>query len=147
MQLSIKYQVSTKTIRLKLDTVRSTRIISSKKDVVLLTDATYLGRNFGVIVMKDSRTKSVLWRKFIYKKESLLDYQEGLDWLLSKGFKIEGVVCDGLRGVLNVFSKYRVQMCQFHQLKIVQRHLILCSELPVSKELLSIAKFMFNTDK
>ena len=147
LQLSIKYQVSTKTISRKLDTVRSTRIISSKKDVVLLTDATYWGRNFGVIVMKDSRTKRVLWRKFIYKKESLLDYQEGLDWLLLKGFKVEGVVCDGLRGVFNIFSKYRVQMCQFHQLQIVQRHLTLRPELPASQELLSIAKFMFKTDK
>ena len=38
-----------------------------KKDVVV-TDATYWGRGFSVIVMKDSRIKRVLWRKFIYKK-------------------------------------------------------------------------------
>jgi len=67
--------------------------------------------------------------------------------LLSNGFKIEGVVCDGLRGVFNIFSKYKVQMCQFHQLKIVQRHLTLRPELPASQELLLITRFMFKTDR
>jgi len=146
-QLSIQYNISQSTVRRKLDIVRSTRIISSKKDVIILADATYWGRNFGVLVFKDSRTRRVLWRKFIYKKETISDYQEGLDWLLANRFKIEGVVCDGLRGVFNVFSKYRVQMCQFHQLKIVQRHLTLNPELLASQELLSIIKFMFKTDR
>lgn len=130
-----------------MDKVRSTRIISSKKVVVILVDATYWGHNFGVLAFKDSRTCRVIWRKFIFKKETISDYKEGLDWLEYNGFKIEGVVCDGLRGVFNLFSKYKVQMCQFHQLKIVQRHLTLRPELPASQELLYIVKFMFRTDR
>ena len=38
-------------------------------------------------------------------------------------------------------------MCQFHQLKIVQRHLALRPELPVSQELILITRFMFKTDR
>lgn len=127
--------------------MRSTRIISSKKDVILLVDATYWGRRFGVLVFKDVTTKRAIWRKFLMKKETISDYQEGLDWLLDNGFKIRGVVCDGLRGVFNIFSKYNVQMCQFHQLKIIQRYLTLNPVLEPSKDLLEIAKRLCNTDK
>ena len=46
LQLSSKYKVSSKTVRRKLDIVHSTRIISSKKEVVILADATYWRHNF-----------------------------------------------------------------------------------------------------
>lgn len=146
-QLSKKYNVSESTIRRRLNTQRSTRIISSTKDVVVLMDTTYWGRNFGVVVMKDSRTKKILWRKFIRKKETLSDYQEGIDWLDAHDFTIEGIVCDGLRGIFKMLSNYRVQMCQFHQVQIVKRYLTSNPELEASKELLSISKMLCNTDK
>ena len=38
-------------------------------------------------------------------------------------------------------------MCQFHQLKIVQRYLTLKPELEASKELLALAKLLCHTDK
>ena len=147
LQLSIKYKISLSTVRRKLDTVKSIRIISSKKDVILLVDATYWGRRFGVLAFKDAISKRIIWRKFLTKKETISDYQEGLDWLLENEFNVLGVVCDGLRGVFNVFAKYNVQMCQFHQLKIVQRYLTLKPELEASKELLAIAKLLCHTDK
>jgi hypothetical protein len=111
-----------------------------------LIDATYWGRNFGVVVFKDWRTKRVLWRKFV-RYETLADYQEGINWLESYDFKIEGIVCDGLRGMFQLLSRYRVQMCQYHQLRIVQRYLTRNPELPASIELLSIANMLCRTDK
>ena len=66
-------------------------------------DTTYWGRHFGVVVMKDSRSGIILWRKFIFRKETLSDYREGVDWLLENDFKIEGIVCDGLRGMYQMF--------------------------------------------
>ena len=109
-------------------------------------DTTYWGRNFGVVVMKDSRTKRILWRKFV-RYETLADYQEGIAWLESHNFKIEGIVCDGLRGMFQLLSGYRVQMCQYHQLQIIQRYLTRNPELPASIELLSIARLLTTTDK
>ena len=53
-------------------------------------DTTYLGRRFGVVVMKDSRSRKILWRKFIFRKETLSNYCEGGAWLHENGFKIEG---------------------------------------------------------
>lgn len=146
-QLSVQYGISKSTVRRRLSLKRPTRIISRNKDVIVLMDATYWGRRFGVVVMKDSRTGKILWRKFINKKETLLDYKEGLDWLLSNDFKIACIVCDGLRGMFQLFSKYRVQMCQFHQVQIVKRYLTEGPELEASKELLSIIKMLCHTDK
>ena len=146
-QLSDKYKISISTVQRKLASVRSTRIISSNKDVVVLMDATYWGRNFGVVVMKDARTRKILWRKFIFRKETLSDYREGMDWLIGNGFQIEGIVCDGLRGIFQMFSRYRIQMCQFHQARIVKRYLTQNPELEASIELLNITKTLSSTDK
>ena len=52
--------------------------------------------------MKDSRSGKILWRKFIFRKETLSDYCEGVAWLHENGFKIEGIVCDGLRRIIKV---------------------------------------------
>jgi hypothetical protein len=109
-------------------------------------DTTYWGRNFGVVVFKDWRTKRILWRKFV-RYETLADYKEGIDWLEEHNFKIEGIVCDGLRGMFQLLSKYRIQMCQYHQLQIIRRYLTLKPELSASRELLSIANLLTNTDK
>jgi len=146
-QLSQKYKISVSTVQRKLSQIGSTRVISSSKNVIILMDTTYWGRGFGVVVMKDSRTRKILWRKFIFRKETLSDYCEGIDWLLANDFKIEGIVCDGLRGMFQLFLPYRVQMCQFHQVSIVKRYLTQNSELEASIDLLSIVKQLCHTDK
>ena len=110
-------------------------------------DATYWGWHFGVVVFKDARTGKILWRKFIRHKETLQDYREGIDWLEEYGFKIEGIVCDGLRGIFQMFSKYKVQMCQFHQVKIVRKYLTKQPQLPASVELLELTKLLAHTDR
>ena len=75
-QLSQRYEISQNTVGRKLEQVCVPRIISSSKNVVILMDTTYWGRNFGVVVFKDCRTKRILWRKFV-RYETLADYQEG----------------------------------------------------------------------
>ena len=146
LQLSERYGISRNTVRRKLDLIRVSRIISSSKSIVVLMDTTYWGRSFGVVTFKDWRTKRVLWRKFV-RYERLSDYQEGVAWLETHNFKIEGIVCDGLKGMFQLFSCYRVQMCQYHQLRIVQRYLTRSPELPASKELLIIVNMLCHTDK
>jgi len=109
-------------------------------------DTTYWGRKFGVVTLKDNKTKVILWRKFV-KYETLADYQEGVDWLLSNGFSIQGIVCDGLRGMFQMLDNYRVQMCQYHQISIVKRYLTQKPELPASVELLEITRLLTKTKK
>jgi len=146
-QLAEKHNISISTVQRRLACVHSSRVIASNKNVIVLMDTTYWGRNFGVVVMKDSKTGKILWRKFIYRKETLSDYREGVEWLLENKFQIEAIVCDGLRGMFQQFSSYRVQMCQFHQVCIVKRYLTQKPELEASIELLGIIKLLCHTDK
>jgi hypothetical protein len=87
--------------------------------VILVVDATYFGKRRtateldGVMVFVDALTGEVVWAKFI-KSETNNNYQEGLNYLESRGFEILGVVSDGRRGLARIFSKYPYQICQFH---------------------------------
>ena len=145
-ELSDRHLISVSNVRRQLQKQKTVRIISSKKLVVVLMDTTYWGRNFGVMVFKDAHNKKILWRKFV-KYETVAYYKEGIEWLKNNGFKIQGFVCDGLRGMFSLLGNYKVQMCQYHQLKIVQRYLTKHPELEASKELLRIAKLLTQSDK
>ena len=46
-----------------------------------------------------------------------------------------------------MLSAYRVQMCQYHQAKIIQRYITNNPDLQASIELLKLSKFMFYTDR
>jgi hypothetical protein len=65
------------------------------------------------MVFIDAITGQVLWVKFV-KSETNNHYQEGLNYLESRGFEILGVVSDGRRGLARIFNKYPYQVCQFH---------------------------------
>lgn len=66
-------------------------------------DATYWGRNFGVVIMKDSLSGDVLWFKFINRHERLEDYKEGISYLESLGYTIQGLYAMVLRDLGKLF--------------------------------------------
>ena len=146
-QLSETHHISVSTIQRYFLRVHNKRIVYKDKGVVVLMDATYWGRKFGVLVFKDANRKKILWRKFLSKKETLSDYKEGVDWLEDNGFKIYGIVCDGLKGLPTMLSRYKVQLCQFHQVKTVKFYLTSKPELQASKELLHLVLQLCHTDK
>ena len=100
-------------------------------------------RYLSVNILKASK---ILWYKFV-RHESVADYVEGVEWLRENGFVIYGIVCDGMRGLFQALRPYPVQMCQFHQLMLVQRYLTNSSELPASQELLDMIRSIFRVDK
>lgn len=146
-QLAEKHSVSVSTIQRRLRTIHSTRIISKDKDVVVLLDTTYWGRDFGVVMLYDCYRKKLLWRKFIHRKEVIADYVEGIEWLEEHHFRIYGVVCDGLRGLAKTLMQYKVQYCQFHQVKTVCSYLTRKPKTEPGKELRAIALMLCYTDK
>ena len=79
--------------------MRHVRVISNYKDVVVNMDTTYWGRGFGLMVIKDTFRNKILWYKFV-RNETIADYMEGIAWLHGHGFRIYGIVCDGIRGLL-----------------------------------------------
>ena len=126
--------------------MRHIHIVSKEKGVVINMDTTYWGRNFGLMAIKNTFRNKILWYKFV-RHETISDYLEGIEWLRTNGFKIYGIVCDGLGGLFQALRQYRVQMCQFHQIMIVRRYLTISPELPAAVELLRITNLMTHTDK
>lgn len=76
--LAERFNVSVSTIKRRLAKMGKGEIPLAAHDVVVLMDTTYWGRNFGVVVLMDASDSHVLWFKFIYRKERLEDYREGL---------------------------------------------------------------------
>lgn len=139
--MSEKYSLSVRTIWGRLNEMRHIHIISKYKEVIVNIDTTYWGRHFGLMIIKDTFRNKILWHKFV-NDERVSDYLEGIDWLRSQGFRIYGIVCDGMRGLFPALKRYRVQMCQYHMIQIVRRHLTARPDLEASAELLAISQML-----
>ena len=126
--------------------MRYVQKISKNKDVTIQLDTTYWGRNFGLMVIKDALRNKILWRKYV-RYETIKDYLKGVEWLKSQGFKIYGVVIDGMRGLAQALYPIPVQMCQFHQIMIVRRYLTQDPDIEASIELLCLIKEITRMDK
>ena len=145
-QLAVKYGVNEKTIRRNLEGMRYVHKIAKYKDVTVQMDTTYWGRDFGLMVIRDALRGNILWHKYV-RHETIAQYVEGVNWLRSNGFKIYGVVIDGMRGLPQALKPLRIQMCQFHQMLIVRRHLTQDPEIEASRELLGLVNGITATDK
>lgn len=109
-------------------------------------DATYWGRNDGVLAAIDSQTGQILYLAFI-KHERISDYQDAVNSIEQRGYKIDGIIIDGLQTLFSVFSAYKIQMCQFHMKQIVKRYLTLNPRLLASRALKNIIKNMTSMQK
>ena len=87
-------------------------------------DATYWGRNFGVVIFMDASTHRLLHYRFLHSKERVCDYQTGISYLQNQGFTIGAIVSDALSGIKEAFPEIPYQYCQFHQLQRI-RHLLI----------------------
>jgi transposase-like protein len=109
-------------------------------------DTTYWGRNFGVMLFKDSITKENLLKYYV-KTETNALYIKGIRELTDKGYTVTAIVCDGRKGLIQSFQNIPVQMCQFHQVSIVRRYITKNPKLDAAKELKDIVNLMKMTDK
>lgn len=126
--------------------MRYVRKVSKDKQVVIQMDTTYWGRGFGLMAIKDALRKKILWRKYV-THETISDYMEGIQWLTGQGFRIYGVVIDGMRGLAQALRPYPVQLCQFHQILTVRHYLTQEPELDASRELLELVSRITRMDK
>lgn len=109
-------------------------------------DATYWGRSNGVLAALDSQTGRILYLAFI-KHERVSDYQDAVVSIERRGYKIDGIIIDGLKSLFTQFSAYKIQMCQFHMKQIVKRYLTLNPRLLASRALNGIIKNLASVQK
>ena len=109
-------------------------------------DATYWGRNSGVLAALDSQTGKILYLAFI-RHERVSNYQNAVTSIENRGYKIDGMIIDGHQSLFMQFSKYKIQMCQFHMKQIVKRYITLNPRLLASRALNDIAKKLTSSQK
>lgn len=146
LQLAAKYGCSVKTIQRKIDAVKPQRQTTFPSSVNLLMDTTYFGRKFGVMVFKDSISGQILWKQYV-KTETNALYLSGVEEITRRGIKIQSIICDGRKGLLQLFDGIPVQMCQFHQIAIIRRYLTKKPKMQASKELWEHVLLLTKTDK
>lgn len=99
------------------------------------------------MVFKDSISGEVLWKQYV-RQERNKQYLLGIEEIARRGIRIQAVICDGRRGLLQLFEKYiPVQMCNFHQVAIVRRYLTKKPKMQASKELWEHVLLLAKTDK
>jgi len=141
-QLSLKYNKSIPWIQKQLDEYQPNVRSVCPNAITIVADATFFGRRsdrLGTLVFKDVLSGKIVANKHI-EREHADDYKQLIDELIEKGFRIQGAVVDGKRGVAKAFGDIPVQMCHFHQIAIVRRYLTNKPKLEASIDLLKICR-------
>ena len=109
-------------------------------------DTTYFGRKLGVMVFKDSLSGQILYKQYV-KTETNKLYLAGVEEIAKRGIKIQSIICDGRKGLLQLFEGIPIQMCNFHQVAIIRRYLTKKPKMQASKELWDHVLLLVKTDK
>jgi len=113
----------------------------------LICDATFYGKRrdtIGTLVFKDTDSKEILMWKHI-ESEVVKDYRYSKEELIHLGYVVTSVTLDGKRGLYRAFENIPIQMCHFHQKKIIQRYLTMRPKLQASKDLKKIVSRLTQT--
>lgn len=89
--------------------------------------------------------KNLYWKELAAENPEV--YWQARNKIEQQGFTLKAAVIDGKRGVKEVFLDLPVQMCQFHQIAIINRYLTRKPKLEAGKELRSIALFLTTSNE
>lgn len=91
----------------------------------------------GVAVIREPNLKkNIYWKEVSIENPEI--YWQARNRLEQQGFTLKAVVIDGKRGVKEVFMDLLAQMCQFHQIAIINRYLTRKPKLEAGKDLRKI---------
>jgi hypothetical protein len=108
----------------------------SPQEIIGIFDATHIGEDLLLTAREPNLGVNLAWSWIESEnKESYAELKRNIE---ARGFVFLGVVLDGRTGIPRVFDGIPVQICQFHQLKIIQRKLTLRPETEAGQTLLSI---------
>ena len=109
-------------------------------------DATYWGHNWGILIGLDEQTSKVLYLSFIHN-ETTADYVAAAESIEARGYEIRGLIIDGKQALFKEFSRYKIQMCQFHMKQIVRRYLTLNPRLKAARALKGLMQTLTTSDR
>ena len=142
--LAKQYQRSREWIRKQLDNAPITPVSVTPQPVVIIADMTFHKRTFGMCVFRSPHLKkNIIWKPA--STETAAIYRACRWELERQGFKITAAVLDGKRGVSEVFCDIPVQMCHFHQIRIITRYLTSRPNLPAGQILRALTLTLART--
>lgn len=146
-ELAAAYGVSQSTIKRRLRNIDKTWVqpLLSGSGFVHL-DATYWGHNWGIMLGLDEESGKPLYLEFI-KSETNQEYKDAVSSMEERGYTIRGIIIDGKQSLFDIFSGYKIQMCQYHMLQIVKRYLTLHPKLVAARELKALVNRMVKMEK
>ena len=98
------------------------------------------------MVLYDAISKRTL-SVFEVKNETVKRYRQEVAALQERGVVIQSIICDGRSGLLQAFPDIPVQMCQFHQIKIIVRYLTKKPKSEAARELRALALTLTGSSK
>jgi hypothetical protein len=126
-ELSKRYGCHKETLRRQFEShIPGARPIEIPSFAVALTfDATFFGRDYGLLVYRALK-RNIHWQEVDHEK---IDYiAHGLHTLHAEGWRFSSFTIDGRRGVIQLleqlFPGVPIQLCLYHQKAIVQRYLM-----------------------
>ena len=146
-ELAAAHGVSQSTIKRRLrevDKTWSQPSLSGSGFVHL--DATYWGHNWGIMLGIDEGRGMPLYLEFI-KSETNQDYKDAVSSIEGRGYIIRGIIIDGKKSLFDIFSGYKIQMCQYHMKQIVKRYLTLHPKLLAARELKALMSKLTKMEK
>ena len=95
LETAQEYGISVSTLQRYLKNVPQSQDVSYRIHPIAITlqmDATYWGRNFGVVIFMDATTHKVFHYRFLRDKERISDYQAGISCVQDQGFTMALIV-------------------------------------------------------
>lgn len=141
LDLANKYDRSKKWVQRKIDKteIKSVIKLNPETELILVADTTFFSRSEGLTVFREPNLKKIVWWKQTIDEKAEV-YRLGKQHLEKNGFKIRAVVLDGRTGAREVFNDIPVQMCHFHQKRIINKYLTTRPKLPASVELRDVVR-------
>lgn len=144
--LADEHSKSINWVRTRIDKAETIKKKINPSGLVIIADVTFFGRAYGFIVFRSPKLKKNLYFKLI-PYETITEYYLGKIAIEKQGFSITAIVLDGRPGVRNLFSDVPVQMCHFHQKRIIQRYLTCNPKLEAGVELKEVTDTLTNTNE
>lgn len=142
-EIAKELNVSISTIQRSFDEIPfKNPVIPLPYPLVLGIDCTFLGKGLGLLLLRDpNRRQNINW---IYiETETNISYLREVHNLIKLGYTIKGFVIDSRSGLAQSLEKIApVQICQFHQQKIIYKYVTKRPKLEPGKELKEIADML-----
>lgn len=98
------------------------------------------------MLFKDAASGEILFKQYV-KYETNQLYSNGITHLKKEKFIITAIVCDGRKGLLQLFGEIPIQMCQFHQTAIITRYLTRKPKMQAAQELRELTRTLTKAEK